>query len=335
MIRRISFFAAANILLAVAMSLVSAAAEAQQSPQAQAKWPQRPVRIIVPYAAGGNTDGIARVTGQALGETFGQSFVVENKVGGNGTVAAEFVARAPADGYTLFMVAQPVFAIVPAMIKAPYDPISDFAPISIVGTNQFALGVHKSIPANTLADLIAYVKSKPSGSLNYSSGSVASVSHLVMELLLVRAAIKVEHVPFKGGSLSLQSLVSGQTPMGFNNVSEVIPFAKSGEIRLLAVSGNRRAAQLPEVPTVAESGFPGFNAQTWNGLVGPAKLPRAIVDRVAAEVRRRVKDPVFAQRMGGLGVDLLGNTPEEFAATIRADIPLWAEAVRVSGAKVE
>ncbi|MDO8595071.1 MAG: tripartite tricarboxylate transporter substrate binding protein, partial [Sulfuricaulis sp.] len=272
---------------------------------------------------------------QALGETFGQSFVVENKVGGNGTVAAEFVAGASADGYTLFMVAQPVFAIVPAMIKAPYDPVADFTPISIVGTNQFALGVHKSVPANTLADLIAYVKSKPSGSLNYSSGSIASVSHLVMELLLVRAGIKVEHVPFKGGSLSLQSLVSGQTPMGFNNVSEVIPFAKSGEIRLLAVSGNRRATQLPEVPTVAESGFPGFNAQTWNGLVGPAKLPREIVDRAAAEVRRRVKEPVFAQRMGGLGVDLLGTTPEEFAATIRADIPLWAEAIRVSGAKVE
>jgi tripartite-type tricarboxylate transporter receptor subunit TctC len=216
-----------------------------------------------------------------------------------------------------------------------YDPIADFTPISIIGSNQFALSVGKAVPVNSFKEWLDWARAQPAGKLNYSSGSIGSGSHLTMALLLARAGIKAEHVPYKGGALSLQALVSGQVPMGFNNVSEVIPFGKTGELKLLAVSGVRRAHQVPNVPMVAEAGFPGFDSTTWNGLVGPAKLPRAIVDRIHNEIRRRVTEPAFMQRMDGLGVDVVGNTPEEFAAIIRSDIPRWAEAVRLSGAKVE
>ena len=319
----------------VAFAALAVSLAVPVSAAAQSRWPERPVKVVVPYAAGGNTDGFARITALALQETFGQPFVVENRVGGNGGVAAESVARAEPDGTTLFMVAQGVFAIVPAMSKVRYDPVADFTPISIVGTNQFALSVGKAVPASTLQELLAYIRSRPPGSLNYSSGSIGSGSHLTMALLMARANLKAEHVPFKGGSQSLQALVSGQVPMGFNNVSEVIPFGRTGDLKILAVSSDKRDRQLPNVPTVAESGFPGYNAATWNGLVGPAKLPREIVDRIAGEVRKRVREPAFIQRMEALGVDVLGNTPDEFAALIRADIPRWAEAVRISGAKVE
>jgi hypothetical protein len=191
-----------------------------QGVQAQSRWPERPVRIVVPYAAGGNTDGIARITAQAMQESLGQPFVVENRVGGNGSVAAEFTARAEPDGHTLFMAVQGIFAIVPAMSKVRYDPIADFTPISIIGSNQFALSVGKAVPVNSFKEWLDWARAQPTGKLNYSSGSIGSGSHLTMALLLARAGIKAEHVPYKGGALSLQALVSGQVPMGFNNVSE-------------------------------------------------------------------------------------------------------------------
>jgi tripartite-type tricarboxylate transporter receptor subunit TctC len=303
---------------------------------AVAAWPERPVRVIVPYAPGGNTDGIARVTAQALQEAFGQPFVVENRVGGNGIVAAEAVARAAPDGYTLFLVAQPVLAIVPAMIKVSFDPVTDFTPISVVGTNPFVFSVHRSVPVASLTEWLTWARRQPAGSLNYSSGSVGASSHLVMVLLLDRTGVRAEHVPYRGGALSLQALVAGEVPMGFNNLSEALPFTRSGELRALAVSGAARSRQLPEVPTVIESGYPGFEVVTWNGLVGPARLAPEVVERAAAEIRRRAStDAAFVQRLEGLGVDSLGNTPAQFGAMIRADRQRWAEAVRLSGAKVD
>ena len=322
-------------LMALPLMLASTMLALLALTPARAAWPERPVRVIVPYAPGGNTDGIARVTAQALQEALGQPFVVENRVGGNGIVAAEFVARAAPDGYTLFLVAQPVFSIVPAMIKAPYDPVTDFTPISVVGTNPFVFSVHRSVPVASLAEWLAWARRAPAGSLNYGSGSVGSSSHLVMAMLLDRTGVHAEHVPYKGGSLSLQALVAGEVPMGFNNLSEVIPFARSGELKPLAVSSAARARQLPTVPSVAESGYPGFDVLTWNGLVGPARLPAEVVERAAAEIRRRMSDAAFLQRLAGLGVDPLGNTPAEFGTLIRADRTRWAEAVRLSGAKAD
>jgi tripartite-type tricarboxylate transporter receptor subunit TctC len=293
-------------------------------------WPQRPVKIIVPFAPGGNTDGIARVIAQRLSETLGHQFVVENKPGANGSLAAEFVARAPADGYTLFIAALPQIAILPAMTKTPYDPVKDFAPISNVGTNPFVLVVHPSFPAKTLKEFVEHVRAQPN-KISYASGGVGSLSHLSMALFLKRAGLEMTHVPYRGGAPAIADVLAGHVPMYFANVSEALPHAATGKLRFLAVSSERRAAEAPNVPTVSESGFPGFRTVTWNGLLAPAGSPADVIARLAREIALAVKEPTVAQRLASYGVDPLGDNPERFAATIAADISVWAEAVKIAG----
>jgi tripartite-type tricarboxylate transporter receptor subunit TctC len=294
-------------------------------------WPQRPARIIVPFAAGGNADIIARLVAQPLGETFGQQFVVENRPGANGALAANMVARAPADGYTLLLAALPHIAIVPAMTKTPYDPVKDFAPISIVGSNPFVLLVHPSIPVNNVAEFVDYMRKHPN-EFSYASAAVGSLSHLSMVLFLNRAGIEMTHVVYRGGALTMNDVIAGHISTYLGNLSEALPHATSGAVRLLAVSSERRIPQLPDVPTLIEAGFSGtFKTVTWNGLMAPAGTPKEIVNRIAQEVSRAVKDPKLAERFAGYGVDPVGNSPAEFAAQIAADIALWGEAVKIAG----
>jgi tripartite-type tricarboxylate transporter receptor subunit TctC len=295
------------------------------------KWPQRPVVIVVPFAAGGNTDGIARMTAQRLGEIFGQQFVVENRAGAGGATAAEAVARAEADGYTLFMAALPVVAIVPAMNKVRYNPTKDFVPISNIGTNPFVLVINKDVPATNLAEFIAYVRARPN-TLSYGSAGAGSLNHLTMALFLKMAGLEMIHVGYKGNGPALADIIAGHIPAMFSNLSDALPHA-SGAVRLLAVSSERRVPQIPDVPTVAESGYPQFKTLTWNGLMAPAGTPRAIVDRISGEIARATRDPAFVERLSRYGVDPLGDTPEAFAAMIAADIALWSEAVNVAGVK--
>lgn len=314
------------LLLGLGLSLaVSTSAQAQT-------WPQKPLRIIVPFSAGGNTDSIARITAEWLTQKLGQTVIVENKPGASGAIAAEFVARAPADGYTLFMATLPQMAVLPAMTKTPYDPVADFAPVSIVASNAFALAVNDLIPAKTLPELIAYVRQRP-GKLVYASAGTSSLSHLSVVLLLKRAGLEMEHVSYKGGAPALADVVAGHAPMYFGNLAEIIPQSKSGKIKVLAVSGEKRAPQLPNVPTVAEQGFPGYHTNTWNAIAAPAKTPQAVIDRLAREIAAATRDPGFIQRLENIGVDAVGNTPAEFAAVLKADLETWAEAVRVSGVK--
>jgi tripartite-type tricarboxylate transporter receptor subunit TctC len=295
-------------------------------------WPRKPVTIIVPFAAGGNTDGIARITAQYLAEALGQQFVVDNRAGAGGAIAAEAVAHAAPDGYTLFMAALPQIAIVPAMSKTRYDPVKDFAPISIIGTNPFVLAVNQNFPAKTLAEFVAYVRANQD-KLSYASAGIGSLNHLSMALFLKLADLKMTHVSYRGNAPALSDVVAGHVPAIFTNLSDGLPQAKAGNIRFLAVSGDKRVAQFPELPTVSESGYPTFKTLTWNGLMAPAGTPKEIVDRIATEVARAVKDPKFVERLVSYGVDPLGNSPEEFAATIASDIPLWADAVTVAGVK--
>jgi len=296
-------------------------------------YPIRPIRLVIPFAPGGNTDSIARIVAQRLSEAFGQQFVVENRPGAGGAIAAEAVARSPADGYTLFVAALPQIAVVPAMIKTSYDPVKDFVPISIVGTNPFALIVHPRIPANTLAEFVDYVRRQPD-KLAYVSPGVGSLAHLSMALFLQRAGLDMTPVSYKGGGAGpLADLIAGHVPIYFTNLSDVVSHVTSGTVRPLAVSSEKRAPQIPDVPTLIESGFPGFKILTWNGLMAPAGTPKGIVDRIATEVALAVKDPKFSERLAGIGVDPLGNTPEEFAATIAEDILLWGEAVKSAGAR--
>jgi tripartite-type tricarboxylate transporter receptor subunit TctC len=303
--------------------------EAQAQPQ---PWPSRPVRIVAPYAAGGNSDVMARVVAQRLTEAFGHTFIVENRVGANGALAAEVVIRSPADGYTLLWAVTPPMTIAPAMTKLAYDPIRDFAPISAVAINGFVLVVHKDFPAQTVAEFIAYVKSQKE-KMAYAEGTAGSVTHLAMALFAQRAGLEMTNVSYRGNAPAMNDVIAGHLKTMFSNVSDALPHVASGAIRLLAVSTAQREPQIPDVPTVAESGFPGFNVVTWNGLVAPAGTPRDIVDKIAGEIRRATDDPDFAGRLKGASANPLGNTPDEFAAMIKVDIATWAEAVALTGLK--
>lgn len=302
-------------------------------PAAAQEWPQKPVRIVVPFAAGGNTDTIARIVAERLANVFGQQFVVENRVGAGGAIAAEFVAKAPPDGYTLFIAAVSQIAIVPYIQKVQYDPVKDFAPISNVGTNPFVLGTHVSLPVKNLAEFVDYARANP-GRLNYASGGNGSIGHLSGALFAARAGLDMTHVPYKGGAPAVADLVAGQVHMYFGNASELIQHSRSGKIRLLGVSSERRAPQLPDVPAIAET-YPGFRTLTWNALFAPAGTPRPVVDRIAAEVQKAVRDPAIAERLVKIGVDPLGSTPAELAATVQADTAQWREAIRAANIRNE
>jgi tripartite-type tricarboxylate transporter receptor subunit TctC len=297
-------------------------------------WPQRPVRIVVPYAAGGNTDGIARVIAAKLSQSFDQQFVVENRPGANGIVATELVVNAAPDGYTLLMSTVGQVAVNPAMTKVTFDPLKDLAPVSNVASNPFVLAIYKDVPAKNLQEFVAYVKAHP-GELSYGSGGVGSIGHLSSALFAKRAGLDMSHAAYRGGGPAVADLVGGHIPMYFANQSEVAPYEGQNVIRLIAVSSLKRSPKLPGVPTVAEQGYPGFETLTWNGLMAPAKTSPEIIERVASATAKAVHDPAVLERFAAYGVDPIGNTPAEFAAEIRKDIPLWGEAVKISGARLD
>lgn len=311
-----------------ALLLASTAASAL----AQA-WPQRTVRVIVPFAAGGNTDQQARIASERLSAAFGQQFIVENRVGAGGAIAAEFVARAPADGYTVFFAATPPISVVPLVQKVSYDALKDFAPLSIVGTNPFVLGITAQIPARTVKEFVDYAKARPN-QINYSSGGTGSIGHLSGALFAQRAGLFMTHIPYKGGGPAVADLVAGQVQMYFGNAAELIQHSKSGKITLLGVSSEKRFPQLPELQPIAEL-YPGFRTITWNGFLAPAATPRPIVDRLSAEIAKAVHEPATSARLIAIGVDPVGNTPAEFAELIRSDAALWRAAVNAAGIKPE
>jgi tripartite-type tricarboxylate transporter receptor subunit TctC len=314
-------------LFVVALGGILALAQAAQAQD----WPQRPVRILVPYAAGGNSDSMARITAQRLSDAFGQPFIVENRVGGNGAIAGEAVARAT-DGHTLLWGVQPAIVIAPAMAKVPFDPAKDFAPISVVGTNPFVLLVNKNLPVNNVAEFVSWVKAQPAKP-SYAEGSLGSVTHLSMALFLKRAGLEMTNVSYRGNAPALTDVIAGHLPTMFSNLSDALPQAQTGAVRILAVSSDKRVPQLPNVPTVAESGYPGYNVVTWNGLMAPAATPKAIVDKIAAEITTACKDAKFVERLQSFGADPSGITPAEFTALVANDLKLWAEAVAIAGVK--
>jgi tripartite-type tricarboxylate transporter receptor subunit TctC len=293
-------------------------------------WPQRPVKIVVPFPPGGNTDGIARIFGQRFSEIFGQQFVVENRPGASGALAAEAVARSPADGYTLLMSTLGQSAIVPAVTRASFNPLADFAPVSKLGTNPFVLVVHQSVPVKTLGEFVDYVRAQPK-KITFAAAGTGDLIYLAMSLFLKRAGLEMIPVMYKGGAPALADTVAGHVQTYFSNLSDVVPHAASGAIRPLAVSSDQRLRQFPNVPTFAEAGYPGFRILTWNGLMAPIGTPREIVDRLAGESARAAKDPKVIERLANFGIDPLGNTPEEFAASLAADIRFWADAAKIAG----
>src|SRR5262245_23851949 len=299
-----------------------------------AQWPQKPIKVIVPFPPGGVTDSLARITVDWLGPRLGQPVIAENRPGASGAIAAEFVARAEADGYTILAAATPQLAVVPHVQKINYDPLKDFAPISIVGTNPFALGCNASLPPRNLPEFVAYARERQ-GQMSFASPGQGSIGHLTMALFLARAGVKMEAVLYKGGGPAMADVLAGHVPCYFGNLNEIIPHAAGGRIKVYAVSGSQRAPQLPQVPTVAEQGFPGFRTVTWNGYVAPAATPREIVERISREIAAGCKDAAFVERLNKIGVDPVCGTPAEFSQAIREDFNLWKEAVQAAGMKKE
>jgi tripartite-type tricarboxylate transporter receptor subunit TctC len=293
-------------------------------------WPQRPVKVIVAFAPGGNSDAVTRIACQRLSEAFGQTFVIENRGGSGGAIGAEMAARAAPDGYTLFMGVTSPMAVTPAMQKVRYDPIKDFVAISNVGVNPLVLTVNSKLPVKSVADFVAYTRARP-GKVTFGSGGVGTINHLSMTLFAKRAGVNMIHVPYKGGGPAMIDLIGGQIDSMFANLSDAIGQPDSDQVRMIAVSSVKRTSQIPNIPTVSESGYPGFKTEAWNGLVAPAGTPREIINQIAVEVARAAKDPEFINRLARIGVTTIGDTPEEFAATIKEDVTQWAEAVKIAG----
>jgi tripartite-type tricarboxylate transporter receptor subunit TctC len=292
------------------------------------------VKIVYPYAAGSTGDITARLIAQRMSQTFGQPFIVENRLGANGAIATEAVARSAPDGYTLLWAITPQIAIAPAMMKVRYDPAADLTPISAVSTNRFALIVNDKVPAKSVAEFVEYVRAQPNG-FTYAEGGAGSISHLAMVLLLDRARLAGTNVSYKGNLLALSDVMAGHLPAMFAVFGDALAQAPSGAVRMLAIASNERSLLAPNVPTVAESGFPGFDVTSWWGLMAPARTPKPIVDRLARETSDAARDPKIVERLTALGVDPLGNTPAEFAAMVSADIKLWSKAVKLAGLRVD
>jgi tripartite-type tricarboxylate transporter receptor subunit TctC len=294
-----------------------------------AEWPERSVSIIVPYAAGGNTDVMARITAQELQRTLGQSFVVENVVGAGGAIATQNAARVEPDGYKLLFATSAQFSILPNMQKVNYDPIRDFIPLAVVGQAFSVLGIHPSVPARTLPEFVAHVKANP-GKLNYGTGGAGTVGHLVMASFAARAGIDMVHVPYKGGSQAMNDLLSGQVQAYFGNSSELVSFYKGDKLRILAVGTLQRAGQFADVPTVAEF-YPGFALPAWNGMLAPAGTPPAVVTRLTQQIQAIVKDPKIVTRLNELGIEAGGAVGPAMAAMIVEEQKNYKAAISAAG----
>jgi len=315
-------------LLCITLAAIVTSAAAQQ-------YPVRPVRFVVPFAPGGSTDTLARTIGVKLADVLGQQVVVDNRPGGNGDIGMLIVAKAPADGYTILLGYIANLAIAPSLYaKMPYDPVTDYSPVTQVATSPNVLTAHPSVPAKGLKELVALAKAKP-GQVNFASTGVASVGHLTGELLNNLAGMKMTHVPYKGGGQAIIDLLGGHVQVMFSGFSAAMPHIKSGKVRALAVTGAKRSPALPEVPTIAEQGFPGVEATAWYGVLAPAGTPKPIVTRLHGEIVKILKQSDVTERLGALGFEIVGGTPEQLGAYIRSEIKKWEKVVKASGAKPE
>ena len=302
--------------------------------QAQQPFPSKPVTLVVPFSPGGATDIMSRLLAERLNKRLGQPVIVENKPGAGTMIASEYVAKAAPDGHTLLLAASSL-GIAPALYsKVNYDPLKDFTPVSLVASVVHVLEVHPSIPAKNVAELIAWLKANPTKA-NYGSVGAGTSTHLESELFNTMAGVKMEHVPYKGSAPALMDLVGGNLQVMFDAWASSGPFVKDGKVRLLAVTTAHRSKLLPDVPTVAESGLPGYEAMPWLGFVAPAGTPAAAVKRFHAELMEVLKEPAVQEKFRSLGLDIIGNTPQEFGEFLKKDIVKWAKVVKDSGARAD
>jgi tripartite-type tricarboxylate transporter receptor subunit TctC len=313
---------------ALGASLIPCAALAQA-------FPARAVRVIVPFTAGSAVDAGARITGQRLSEMWKQQVIIDNRVGANMMIGVEAGAKAAPDGYTLCLPNDAAFAVNPVLYsKVPYDPIKDFAPITQVAGITLVLISHPSFPVKSVKEFIALAKARP-GEINYASGGVGSAQHIPMEMLIAATGIKVMHIPYKGLTPALNDAIGGQIPIMFAGLAGATPAVKGGRVRVLAVSGAKRSVALPDVPTVAEAGVPGYAYTPWFGYVAPAGTPRDVVNKINADVIKALAHPETNEKLVNLGFEIATNTPEQFAALIKSEIARMGKLVRETGMKAE
>lgn len=296
---------------------------------AGAGYPERPVKMIVPYPPGGVTDGQARVVAAGLTEIFGQAFVVESKPGASGAIAMEHVKSSPPDGYTLLVFALSQAAILPATSKIKFEPVVHYAPVTNFGRSPQVLAVSPELPVKTPQDLVAWAATQPAPS--YSSPGPGTTTHIAMASFIQRTGMKAAAVTVRGGAEAINNLMAGHVPMAFMNASDVTEHFLAGKVRVIAVTSPERVPQLPGVPTMIEAGFEDFRMVTWNGLAAPADTPKAIVEQIAAAVKKTLDIPRNRELFAKLVVEPVGNTPDEFTAEIKADVKIWAEAMRAGG----
>ena len=316
-----------RILLVFALlALAAGLAQSQQ-------YPTKPVRIIAPFAPGGGTDFIARLIAQKLTERLGQQVIVENKPGAGGNLGAEFAVKSAPDGYTLLLVAGS-YTVNPSLYKLSFDPVNDITPVIQLSQGPFVVAVHPSVPANNLKELIELARRQPD-KLSYASAGSGSITHLASELFLDMAKIKIVHIPYKGTGPALNDTIAGSTQLIFGSVSTTLQFIKSGRLRGLAVTTPRRISALPDLPTVAEAGVPGYEVVLWHGLVAPKGVPRLIVDRLNREANEVLKAKDMGDLLATDGVAPAGGTPEQFRAVIKADIGRWRGVVKQANIKLD
>ena len=317
----------------LSVTLAAAVLLAPACPLAQ-EYPSRPVRVVVPFPAGGGTDIVARLVTQKLPERLGANFLIDNRGGAGGTIGADMVAKSPPDGYTIGVVSSS-HAINPSLYKKlPYDTLRDFAPITLIVSGPGLLVVHPSVPVRTVKELIAFAKSRP-GQIAYASAGNGTPPHLAGELFKSMTGTSMVHVPYKGNTFAFTDLVSGQVSVSFPTIPSVLPLVRAGRVRALAVTSARRSAVVPDLPTIAESGVPGFDSATWFGMLAPAGTPASTLAKLHQETTRAVHLPEIRDRFVEQGLDPVGNKPEEFAAIIRADVAKWGKVVAASGAKLD
>ena len=322
-----------KILLRVTTLLF--ASLAVTGPVAAQQYPAKPIRMIIGFPPGGGTDIVGRIVGQRLSETLGQQILPDNRGGASGQIAAELTAKSPPDGYTIMMAHIAAISILPTLIaKLPYDSIRDFAPITLVAIGPNFLVVHPSVPARSVKELVALAKARP-GQLHYASPGAGTVQHLAAELFKLQARVDMLHVPYKGSGQSIVDLIAGHVHLNFDSVPPVLPHVRSGRLRALAVTSEKRFSILPDIPTVTESGVPGFDLSTWWGLVAPAAVSKDIIARLQGETVKLLRQPDVKEKIAFAGADTVGNTAEEFAAFIRAERAKYARIVKDAHIKIE
>ena len=314
------------VMIGVSVAIAGSAA-------GQQVYPNKPIRLIVPYPPGGGSNVLARLVGQKFSESWGQQVIVDNRPGGNTIIGTEAAAKSPPDGYTILVMSSS-HVIIPLLLPTPYDIIKDFAPVATLTRTEFILVAHPSLHANNLQEFIALAKSRP-GQLNYASSGSGTVTHLAGEFFNILAEVKLQHVPYKGGGPAITDLIGGQVQLAFQVPTAAISYVKGGRLKAIAISGETRLSALPQVPTFAEAGLPGFDVKGWFAVLAPVGISKAVIDKLSAEIAKILEMPDIKEKIVSEGLDTFISTPDQFATLMKIDMAKWAKVIKTANIKLE